>query len=241
MKLKPTLKYQLREILFSAAIFLLVNLLIVLIFFLLAWKFDPGHGYYSFNGFAIAAAVYALVAGIMFPRQFLRTGVQMGTSRRTVFCGLLITGFVVVLILALCGEAGLAASMYFSWNQFIFSDLYAMIYLDGIIDSHFAAILFNTTLLLCGYGFGLFCTFYFWRLRNRGMFITLLFCVAVPWLCFLLRHHLAPVTRLLERLTLACLDSSVTAMLVFLILAVFFTVISWLLIRRLKIQGYGHS
>ena len=239
MRLKPTLKYQLREILSSAAIFLLVYLLIVLIFSLLAWKFDPGRGYYSFNGFAVATAMYALVAGIMFPRQFLRTGVQMGTSRRTVFCGVLITGVVVVLLLSVVGETVLAASTQFS--QFIFSDLYAMLYLDGIIGSHFAAILFNATLLLCGYGFGLFCTFYFWRLRKRGMFITLLFCVAVPWLCFLLRHHLAPVTRLLERLTLACLDSSATAMLVFLILAVFFTLISWLLIRRLNIQGYGHS
>ena len=77
--IKPTLRYQMREYLLSGAVFLGVNIFLILLFsgsfyISVSW----GKGVVQYNGYGFASAVFLFVFGIVLPRQALRLGVPVG-------------------------------------------------------------------------------------------------------------------------------------------------------------------
>lgn len=73
--IKPTLRYQLREYLLAGAVFVGVNILVILMF---AGSFyvsvSWGKGVVQYNGYGFASAIFLFVFGIVLPRQALSGG-----------------------------------------------------------------------------------------------------------------------------------------------------------------------
>lgn len=244
--IKPTLRYQLREYLLAGAVFVGVNILVILMFsgsfyISVSW----GKGVVQYNGYGFASAIFLFVFGIVLPRQALRLGVQMGVSRRTSFLGLLVSSVLASLLLGLAGAVLIGGTQALSGGFVAVSDLYAMIYLDQMAFTsaaqHLCSVLFNATLMLCCFAAGLFFTFLFWRLNKVGCFLAGIsipvLLTGLPSLGYYFREPLAPLLNLLTDLVWFFLSSPWAGMLVFLVIAAVFAFLAWLLVRRANIRG----
>ena len=244
--IKPTLRYQMREYLLSGAVFLGVNIFLILLFsgsfyISVSW----GKGVVQYNGYGFASAVFLFVFGIVLPRQALRLGVQMGVSRRTSFLGLLVSSVLASLLLGLAGAVLISGTQALSGGNVAVSDLYVMIYLDQMAFTsaaqHLVSVLFNATLMLCCFAAGLFLTFLFWRLNKLGCVLAGLsipvLLTGLPSLGYYFREPLTPLLNLLKELVWFFLSSPWAGMLIFLVIAAAFAFLAWRLVRQANIRG----
>lgn len=246
MNLKPMLRYQLRDYWISGLIFFLANLGAVLLVFISLSVFEgPNHA--SYSGYSFAGGIFMLVMGVVLPRQSMRLGGQLSISRKTSFAALLISSAVASLGLALAGDILMVVSQKAAWsvNGLVFTDIYALLYAASAesltLTEHVSSILFGTCFMVVNFALGLFFTFLFWRLGKLGQLVAG-FCIpaaliGVPALLGVFKVPLAPVTRQIEKLVIACLDSVWLTMGVFLLAAMVFVLISWFLVRQTNIRG----
>lgn len=249
MNLKPSIRYQFRDYVLSILTFLGVNLLILIGVLAGVLSFRMGDNpNISYSGFSMACAIFLFVYGIVLPRQVTRLCVQLGICRRTAFLSLFPALLLAALVLALMGQGLLVlfqqVSLHFGAGP-IFTDLFSLIYLDGAVQlslaQHGMAVLFNMLYMLAGFCLGLFFTFLFWRLNKVGCIIAALaipFVLAgIPALMGLFPTVFAPAVRLLAFLGTLYISSPWWGMACALIFALFFALVSWMLIRRTNIRG----
>lgn len=246
MNLKPAFRYSLRDYVSGIAVFLGVNLLLVLFSFVGAISFDSGSEFY-YSGYGMGCAIFLLVCGIITPRASLRLCVQMGVSRRTAFLSFLISTLAASLVLAAAGDGLLAAAQHFGtgYSTLHFSDLYQLIYarMDSTLtlSQHMHSILFSTAVMLCCAAVGMFLSILFWRLNKIGCIIAgcsiPVLLIGLPSAVYRFRGPLSSLIDLLESLAEAFLRSPWNAILTFLVVSAVLTLISYLLIRRVNIRS----
>ena len=239
--MRASIQYQLRDYRTSGLILFGVNVFLILLAIL--GMFSVGvNGEVTYSAYGFSAAVFMLVSGIVTARQVIRLCAQMGTGRKTAFLSLLPSAVLASLAIAAAGEVLMAAAQTVSigYPNLYFNDLYGLIYAGFdttlSVGQHITSALFNTCLMLACYGFGLFCSFLYWRLNKIGCVIAgitmgAVFTVGLPGLGWKLRDQL---TALME----FCLKSGWNCMAVFLLIGGFFTLISWLLVRNVNIRGW---
>jgi len=241
MKLKPAFRYQLGEYLRASAIFYLVIVVLVAAFVIGAFRFsvDPGITF-NFMGGTVAMTIFMLVTGIVSIRSDVRLCLQYGISRRT--------AFVAELLAAACGSAMLAVAtgLLISLAQLlvaanpncVFADLYQMLYLDtGLrqlsLGQHLFSALLNTILMVAACLTGMFFSLLFWRLNKVW---TIIVAIAIP-----ISLNLAPIALYRAGVDLTPLADWLLAapshlLLLILLLAALFSLIDWLLLRRVNIK-----
>lgn len=241
-RLNAAIRYQLADYRTGILVFVGINITLILLavggFF-----FGEINGEISYTAYAFAAAIFMLVCGIIGPRPALRLCAQLGTGRKSAFLSLLPAAVVAALVLALMGEVIVGGAQILSRNDphLFFSDLYAMTYVgwDAILTlpQHLQSALFHVCLMLACYGFGLFCTALFWRLNKIGKVIAGIamaacFIFGLPLLSIYVQ---VPMMLLMEFF----IASPWNGMAVFLVIFLFFTGISWLLVRNVNIRAGG--
>lgn len=246
MNLKPAIRYQIREYLIGGFVFWAVNAVLIALCFTGFLAFGPADdGIISYNGYGIASAVFAFVYGIVLPRQAMRLCAQMGVSRRTTFLSMFLTTALGSLCLSVAGELLLAVSrmaartLHFS-EQFF--GLFNLVYPDysAGLSQHTMPILYTTVAMLTLFTLGLFFTFLFWRLNKVGCIIAALaipvVLTGVPALVNMFQWALTPVIAFFYQVMNSFMASPWIAMGLLLIVALVFSLISWMLIRRTNIR-----
>lgn len=251
MNLKPAIRFNLRELAVGGLVFWGVNALIIALCFAGFLAFGPAEdGVVSYNGCGMACAIFAFVYGLVMPRQSMRLCVQMGISRRTTFLSLLLATVTGALLLALSCELLLLISQGIARAAHIgeqFLGLFALVYPSHTtgLALHLLPILYTAAAMLTLFALGLFFTFLFWRLNKIGCIIAALaipvILTGVPSLLTVFHTLFAPVIDLLQRIFDAFLESPWFAIVLYLVVALVFVLISWLLIRRTNIRGSSLS
>lgn len=253
MNLKPSIRHQLREYLIASLFLVGITFLILLIMVgsLLFAKSSPEPSSFSnisYSGYEMSCYIFLFVYGIILPRQVTRLCVQMGVSRRTAFLSLFPPLLIASLILVLT-EKGIFA-MISLISKSIDADiqithLFSLLYLNGnsslTLAQHGQEILFNLFCVVAWFSLGLFFTFLFWRLNKFGCVIAGLaiptILVGVPLLTDTFPTVFAPVISLAETISTLCTASPWWAITFALLFTLFFSAVSWLLIRRTNIRG----
>lgn len=251
MRLKPALRWDLRNYGKGAGVFLLVMVLLTVIFTALAVALGD-EGYASFTGSAIAGTVFLLVMGIVGARENLRMLLQNGISRRTAFLAelaalalisLAVSGGL-TLLTALTNRLPLGAFQLFA------ADLCQLLYwtgenMEGLtslsLGQQLISWLFGACLML-GLGLlGQFFSLLFWRLNKVW---TVAAAVSIPVLLNLIPwgiYRLSLVWTAADRMISAFFEflcaSPWNVMLVSLLASAALTGINWLLLRRTNIQA----
>ena len=241
--MRASIQYQLRDYRSGGLILFGVNFILIVLAIVGLGLFSVGvNGEVTYSAYGFSAAVFMLVSGIVTARQTIRLCAQMGTGRKTAFLSLLPSAVLAALAIAAAGEVLLigAQAVTAGHPEFYFNDLYGIIYV-GFDDTltagqHVVSVLFSACLMLACYGFGLFCSFLYWKLSKIGCVIAgitmgAVFTVGLPGLGWKLQDQL---TALME----FCLKSGWNCMAVFLLIGGFFTLISWLLVRNVNIRGW---
>lgn len=237
IRFQPAFRYDLRNMMRGAGIYLLAMALIKVFFAVLTVQIS-GQG--SFSGIGFSSAAFALVMGIACVREDLRLLTQHGVTRRTAFLAELAALAVMAAGLAAAGALFIAAEGPGA------TDLYRLIYMEtGLagtltIGQRAESFLINFGLMLLLGMLGQFGSLLFWRLNK---FWTVVVAVGAPVLI-----NLVPLT--LAWLGLG--DDAVRTMQVFfgflersvanllLVTAAVIGVLialNWLLLRRLNIKG----
>lgn len=245
--LKPMVYYQLRDHRSGALVFLAVHVGLILLCFVSLLPAYNTNFNMSYTGYDVVCAIYMLVCGIVAPRPYMRLGVQMGTSRRTSFLGMLISTAVISLAVSVVLHLLFIVSQLIAapLGNLTFSSIFSLVYLEAAIPStltgHLSSVLFAAALMVMSFFLGLFFTFLFWRLGKVGKTVAAFSIAAVllglPGVLYQFHVVLAPVTRLIEKIAIACVNSAWAAMAVFLVAAAIFCIIGWLLVRRANIRG----
>jgi hypothetical protein len=196
---------------------------------------------FSYSAYGFSAAIFMLVAGILFVRQTVRLCAQMGTGRKTAFLSLFPSGVIAALGIALVGELLLIGAQYLfrDYVNVYFNDLYAILYV-GFEEhltplQHGISALFSACLMLACYGFGLFCSALFWRLNKIGCVIAGILMGAT--FLFGLPFVSLQFTSEMEMLMNFCFASPWNCMGTFLVIFLFFSIIAWFLVRNVNIRG----
>lgn len=246
MNLRPMVKYQLHDYWTSGLVFFTVNVAVILMAFISTELLSTGGGA-SYTGYGFACGIFMLVMGLVLPRQSMRLGGQVSISRRTSFCGLMVSSLTASLALALAGEVLIACSQWVAHPtaDLFFSDLYGLFYAGSAtaltLAEHVCSILFSTTLMLVCFALGLFLTFLFWKLGKVGKIVVSCglpgLLIGLPILLSTFEVPLSPITQPIERLVTACVNSPWVTMGVFLVTALVLTGIGWFIICRTNIRG----
>ena len=243
--MRASIQYQLRDYRTSGLILFGVNVILILLAIL--GMFSVGiNGEVSYTAYGFSAAIFMLVCGIVTARQVIRLCAQMGTGRKTAFLSLLPSAVLASLAIAAAGEVLMAAAQAVSigYPNLYFNDLYGLIYAGFdttlSVGQHITSALFNTCLMLACYGFGLFCSFLYWKLSKIGCVIAgilmgLFFLGGLPGLS---RMIVVQYPNLAEDFAAFCLQSGWNLMAVFLVIFLVFSFISWLLVRNVNIRGW---
>lgn len=239
-RMYASIQYQLRDYRTAGLILFGVNLILILWAIVGMFSIDI-NGQVSYTAYGFSAAVFMLVSGIVTARQVIRLCAQMGTGRKTAFLSLIPPAIIASLVIAAAGELLIVGAQVVTSGhpELYFSDLYGIMYV-GFDDAltagqHVISVLFSTCLMLACYGFGLFCSFLYWRLSKigcviGGILMGVFFLVGLPEI-FL--HFEAQIMTLME----FCLKSGWNFMALFLLTGAVFTLISWLLVRNVNIRG----
>ena len=103
MRLKPAMRYQLREYLVAGGFFWGISVVLMLLSIWLPLHFQlDEYQVYSWYGFS--CTIFFFVFGIVLPRQATRLCVQMGVSRRTAYLSLYLMAAVASLCMAVAGQ-----------------------------------------------------------------------------------------------------------------------------------------
>ncbi len=253
MNIKPAIRYQSREYFVASLIFLSINFLVpflIIISLLSARSATETSGFssVSYSGYEMACWIFFFVFGILLPRQATRICVQFGVSRRTAFLSLFPPLFFISLIMALA-QKGIFLILDQISNaihvDMQITYLFKLLYLDGnntlTLTQHGQEILFHLFYMIANFSLGLFFTFLFWRLNKIGCIIAGLAIpatlIGIPFLIELFPTAFAPVISLAKTIGTLSVSSPWWAILFALLLTLFFSVVSWLLIRRTNIRG----
>lgn len=251
MRLKPALRWDLKNYGKGAGVFLLIMCLLTVIFAVAAAS-SGAEGYASFTGSAISGTAFLLVLGIVCIRENLRMLLQNGISRRTAFLAeltaLILTSFAVsgglTLLTALAHGLPTGAFRLFA------ADLCQLIYWSGengagqgalSLGQQLISWLFGACLMLVLGLLGQMFSLLFWRLSK---FWTVVAAVSIPLLLNLIPlglYRLSVVWTAVNRTISAFFGflgaSPWNVMLVSLLASAILTGVSWLLLRRANIQA----
>lgn len=238
MNFKAAFRYNFKNLIGGSGRALLIIFGIILI--LTLFVFVNRSGATTITGmFAVTAAIFLFVMGIVGIRSDLRICLQFGVSRRTSFCSEIVAVFASSVILAAAGEllTGILQPLSNS-THFFASDLYQIIFLQGTeilsFSQHMISALFNLSLFICAYIGGMFFSLLFWRL-NKIWTVTV--AIAIPFL-------MNGIPILLDKLGvdfnpfLSWLSASpYHFVIMFLLIAAIVSVINWLVLRRANIKA----
>lgn len=238
MKLKPAFRYQLIDYLKSSGVFFLVMVAVTTATLILAARVS---GTMSFSAFGFASVIFMFVMGIVAIRSNLRLCLQFGVSRRTGFAAALLATVCIALILSVAGELLMIAAQAVGHglSNLTLWDTYQALFLGSpeipmSFGQHLGSALFNTALSVAACLFGMFFSLMFWRLNK---FWTIAVAIAipvflnvVPWLLYRLGIDLTPLVNWM-------IKAPGNFILVGLAVALFFTLINWLLLRRANIKA----
>lgn len=241
MRLRPVLRYELRDMALGCLPFFGVMTLIVLIAAYVNSRYQAN---VSFTAYGFTFAICLFVYGIVSPRACLRLCAQLGVSRRTGFVCCLAAALCTALLLSLGGELLQAMGSALGGAQSVqLSDMYQMIYAqDGgapALSLHGLSFVFNASLMLALFCGGMFFTFLFWRLSR---FWTVVAALAIPVVingAAFLAYRSAAVARAVSAVFAWGLSSVWNAVAAFLALAVVLAAIDWLLVRRANVRASG--
>jgi hypothetical protein len=238
MKLKPAFRYQFLDFLKGAAVFFLVMVAVTTATLIIAAR---SHGTMSFSAFGFGSVVFLFVMGIVTIRSNLRLCLQFSVSRRTGFAAALLSTVCIALLLAVAGELLMIAALTAGrgLTNLILWDVYQMIYLGSAeapmsLGQHLGSALFNTVLSTGACLFGMFFSLMFWRLNKLWTIVAAISIPVVlnvvPWLLYRLGVDLMPLVNWM-------IAAPGNFILVGLAVALFFTLIDWLLLRRANIKA----
>lgn len=242
MSIKPAFRYQFGSNMRSIGIFFVIFALALAAFLFFATDNNDGTGYSSFSAYGFIAAIFMFVLGISGVRSDVRLCLQYGVSRRSSFVSNILVLIVVSAILAFAGEiiTAIAQTLVAVKENVFVGDIYQIIYLqEGMwgelsFGQHLLSILVNLSLLVCACIGGMFFSLLFWRLNK---FWTIVIAVAIPVLLNILPIGLfrlgANIMPLLKWIALSPYNFT----LFFLLVAILFAIIDWLLLRKADIKG----
>lgn len=239
MNLKPALRYQFGVFLKEAASVLLVVVTLFLVSFVVMISIDSDSGSISFAGYGAMLAVFMFVIGIVNVRINLRLCMQFGVSRRTAFVSELLVILSAALILSIAGQIFMVLERAISSKMnFKISELYQLIYLRDAVGAltfsqRLQSLLVNTSLQLALCLFGMFFSLLFWRLNKIWTIVTVVAMVfllnGTPLVIFRAGLDVTPFFRWIAA-------SPNNFVLFFMIFAVVFAVINWLLLRKVNVK-----
>lgn len=239
---KLAFRYELKSLALGAGVFIAIMLVITLMF---AFLLPPDDEYgVSYNCGIFPFLICVFVFGVVELRASLRVGAQFGVSRRSSFMGSM--GAVVLIVLGLAIVSEILSLLQAVMNGGVHVvELYHCLYLgnpmlpisDVSFSQHLVSIAFNTLLMIALYCFGAFFSAMFWRLH--GFFIAV-GAVGIVVVVNLVSYLLA-VTSLGTALVDWTLAAPVNAMVLFVIGAVFWLGITWLIVRRANIRAAGKN
>ncbi len=187
MKLKPAFKYQLSDIKRPVAVFYLVIICLLILFFALSYTpvtiitSDSGGEIstsYSnqgsrISGMEFATVIFLFVAGLNSFKEFFRLFMQNGLSRRTMFVSRMITILSVCTFMAIIDKIILLVGKMIGayQNKFTYAGLFEMIYgirAGRVSDLHMQAdgFFFNLFIYLAAMAFGYFITVAYYRMNK---------------------------------------------------------------------------
>ncbi len=241
MNLTPALRYQFGVFMKEAAAIMIAFVMFIALSFIFSVTVNTDSDSISFTGYGFMIAVFMFVMGIVNIRTNLRLCMQFGVSRRTTFLGELLVILSGSLLLSIAVQIFMAIERVLPGNSFRLnaSDIYQIIFLRGTnvaltLGDSINSIMLNTSLMLALALFGMFFSLLFWRLSK---FWTVAVVVAmvllvngVPLVGFRLGLDVSPFFRWMAA-------SPINFVLFWLILAVVFAVVNWLLLRKANVKA----
>lgn len=240
VRVKPILRFQLRDQLPAHLIFIAANVGIVVIL-LIVTQFMTGETFGSYTSVGLSTGIYMLAMASVTLRSTFRLGGQMGVSRNSCFLGFVLYSILSAFVLSVAIECVLTvfSAVTASAGLFHFADLFAMLYLSELdagalsLGQHMLSVLFNLCVILFCTAIGAILSMLFWRINRLGRTLVVILLIASPfWLSLLLIHSLS--NHLPALFFFAGQPENVMAVLV-LASALLFCV-SWLLCWRVHIR-----
>ncbi len=241
MNIKPAFRYQMKSYLKGGiTIYLILMAVMAVLLIGLVNIRSSASSSVSFSGISITTAIFLFVTGIVNIRSDLRLCLQYGVSRRTSFVSELLVVGSISAIMAAAGEllSGVMQLITAQDRQFMMSDLYQLIFVGSDkatlnFNQHVLSALINFGLMAVACLFGMFFSLMFWRLNK---FWTVVAALAIPVLLNVV-PILISVSGLDMKPFLRWIISSPFCLILFMILlAAFFGIINWLLLRKANIK-----
>ncbi len=239
MNLKPALRYQFGVFLKEAAsVILAFFLLIAFAFIIITVSADDGS--VNFTGYGLMIFVFMFVLGIVNIRSNLRICMQFGISRRTAFFGELIVILSAAILLAIVAQIFVVIEQVLPGRnvRVSVSDIYQLMYLRGFdgaltFGHRLQSIMVNASLQLALCLVGMLFSLLLWRLNKTwtvaAVVAMVLLVNGIPLAIYKLGINVTPFFTWLIR-------TPYNFVLFWLILAVVFAVINWLLLRRVNVK-----
>jgi len=250
MNIKPAFRYCIFDLLRNSGVFYIIMLFVTAAFSVMAILQNGDTVSGSYSAFAVAGSIMLFVTGITTIREDLRLFIQHGVSRRTTFWANLLSAVAVCAVLAAAGELMIAAAQALTAgnSRILISDLYHFVYADISIRQlsflqHIESVFFNFSIFLFAYMIGMFISLMFFRLSKAW---TVVVGVGAPSFIFiglpLIINFVPPVPWVIAALKAFgewLLSGVWSWFLFFVLLALFFAAISWLLTHRAPINEAG--
>ena len=242
MNIKPSLRFQLTDLLKSSLTFF-VTIVVITIFIPLIQLAVGDAGEVSFGGYAVIAGIYFFVVGIVAPISYVRIDIQMGVSRGTSFTVQLMAVVIAAAVLSVAGELmGVIVHLFNADGDSFFMGIYQLMYSDGealSFGGHLVSICLNMCIGIFSYVSGMFYTLLFWRLNKAWSIVAALALVVVINLVINVGAF-TPIMPFVSRLAIAFFDavskSPVPLIIFFLVFSLVLSGIEWLLLRRAYIR-----
>ena len=241
MNFKPAFRYQFSSFLKGSAVIYLILIVVVAGFLIGTMSISTeSASSISFTGFSITATIYLFVMGIVEIRNDLRLCLQYGVSRRTAFLSELTAVLAASAILAVAGEllTGLAQALAVNNTKLFVADLYQLIFVGAdtaslTLSQHVLSALFNSSLMFAACVGGMFFSLTFWRLNKLW---TIVVAISIPVLLNLIPNAISWLGIDLSPFVRWITSSVFCFVLFFMLLALLFGIINWLLLRRANIR-----
>ncbi|MEA4889968.1 MAG: hypothetical protein VB070_10950 [Clostridiaceae bacterium] len=241
MNIKPAFRYQMKSYLKGGiTIYLILMAIIAALLIGLINVRSSTATTVSFSGISITTAIFLFVTGIVNIRSDLRLCLQYGVSRRTSYISELLVIGSISAVLAAAGEllSGVIQLITAHDQQFLMSDLYQLIFLGSEkttlnFSQHILSALINVGLMSAACLFGMFFSLMFWRLNK---FWTVVAALSIPVLL-----NVVPILISVSGLDLKpflkwVVSSPFCLILSFILMAAFFGIINWLMLRKANIR-----
>ena len=248
MNLRASLKYQLYDCKKPVLIFyLVISALLVLIFTAHRLFIDYYSGTTSMNGLEFGTAIFIFIVGLNSFKETFRMFLQNGVSRRTLFISQILAGLTVSAVITVISTlfvvigkllaSGSDRFFFYSLIEMIYTDRYAaeIINMQMLLESLPFFTIMLATALMAGY----FITVLYYRLNKGGKIAV---SVGVPVFLFILLPIFDTVFGGLSIFTVYLkvllsvsdfyLINPYCGMLIYALIFVLFSGLSWLLMRK---------